>query len=219
MSRPGVSRLFVIAIDGPAGAGKSTIGRALAARLGLEYLDTGAMYRSVTVAAVRSGVDVTDVSAVAEVARRITIEVGERVAVDGVDVTEAIRSPETNASVSTVAANPQVREEMVRRQRQWAEERGGGVLEGRDIGSVVFPDAVLKVYLTASALERAQRRALESNGDVAEIATSIEARDRKDSERAVAPLTEANGAVVIDTTGRAVDDVLGELLGLVEVRR
>ncbi len=219
MSRPGVSRLFVIAIDGPAGAGKSTIGRALAARLGLEYLDTGAMYRSVTVAAVRSGVDVTDVSAVAEVARRITIEVGERVAVDGVDVTEAIRSPETNASVSTVAANPQVREEMVRRQRQWAEERGGGVLEGRDIGSVVFPDAVLKVYLTASALERAQRRALESNGDVAEIAASIEARDRKDSERAVAPLTEANGAVVIDTTGRAVDDVLGELLGLVEVRR
>jgi cytidylate kinase len=219
VSRPGVSRLFVIAIDGPAGAGKSTIGRALAARLGLEYLDTGAMYRSVTVAAVRSGVDVTDVSAVAEVARRITIEVGERVAVDGVDVTEAIRSPETNASVSTVAANPQVREEMVRRQRQWAEERGGGVLEGRDIGSVVFPDAVLKVYLTASALERAQRRALESNGDVAEIAASIEARDRKDSERAVAPLTEANGAVVIDTTGRAVDDVLGELLGLVEVRR
>ena len=219
MSRPGVSRLFVIAIDGPAGAGKSTVGRALAARLGLEYLDTGAMYRSVTVAAVRSGVDVTDVSAVAEVARRITIEVGERVAVDGVDVTEAIRSPETNASVSTVAANPQVREEMVRRQRQWAEERGGGVLEGRDIGSVVFPDAVLKVYLTASALERAQRRALESNGDVAEIAASIEARDRKDSERAVAPLTEANGAVVIDTTGRAVDDVLGELLGLVEVRR
>ena len=219
MSRPGVSRLFVIAIDGPAGAGKSTIGRALAARLGLEYLDTGAMYRGVTVAAVRSGLDVADAAAVAGLSRRVAISVGERVMVDGVDSTEAIRSAETNALVSTVAANPAVREEMVRRQREWAHERGGGVLEGRDIGSVVFPDAVLKVYLTASALERARRRAGESGGDVAEIAASIEARDRKDSERAVAPLTEASGAVVVDTTGRDIDDVLEELLRLVEVRR
>lgn len=219
MSRTGVSGLFVIAIDGPAGAGKSTVGRALAARLGLEYLDTGAMYRSVTVAAVRSGIDVSDVEAVADLSRRVAIDVGaQRVVVDGMDCTDAIRSPQTNALVSTVAANPGVRSEMVRRQRAWAHERGGGVLEGRDIGSVVFPDAALKVYLTASAMERATRRAQETGEDVAEIAASIEARDRKDSERSVAPLTEADGSIVVDTTGRPVDDVLDQILGLLEVR-
>lgn len=218
MSRSDVSPVFVVAIDGPAGAGKSTIGRALAARLGLEYLDTGAMYRSVTVAAMRRNIDVADSAAVAELARGVSIHVGsDGVRVDGVDVTEAIRTPEVNALVSTVAANAAVRAEMVQRQRDWASERGGGVLEGRDIGSVVFPDARLKVFLTASADERAQRRALESGGDVREIADSIRSRDRKDSERAVAPLAEADGAIVVDTTGRAVEDVLDELLGLLEV--
>lgn len=218
MNRADVSSVFVVAIDGPAGAGKSTIGRALAARLGLEYLDTGAMYRSVTVAAMRDNVDVTDSEAVAALARRIEIHVGSNgVRVDGIDVTEAIRTPEVNALVSTVAANASVRAEMVQRQRSWARERGGGVLEGRDIGSVVFPDARLKVFLTASADERAQRRALESGGDVQEIADSIRSRDRKDSERAVAPLAEAEGAIVVDTTGRPVEDVLEELLGLLGV--
>ena len=211
---------FVIAIDGPAGAGKSTVGRALASGLGLEYLDTGAMYRGVTVAALRRNLDPADAAAVADLARRVRIDVGAReVLVDGEDATEAIRSDEVNASVSTVAANPAVRAELVERQRAWAQARGGGVLEGRDIGSVVFPDAVLKVYLTASPLERAQRRAEESGGDVAAIAASIEERDRKDSARADGPLVEANGAVVVDTTGRTVAEILVEINTLLEARR
>ena len=215
----GSSPLFVIAIDGPAGAGKSTIGRALAVLLGLEYLDTGAMYRAVTVAAAQRGISVDDPGAVAELARAVVLEVGPNgVFVDGFNATTAIRSAETNASVSAVAANPAVRAEMVERQRAWARERGGGVLEGRDIGSVVFPDAALKVYLTASPLERAKRRALESGGDVDEIAASIETRDRKDRERADGPLTEASDAVVVDTTGRPVEDVLAQLTALLEPR-
>lgn len=212
--------LFVIAIDGPAGAGKSTIGRALASHLGLQYLDTGAMYRAVTVAALRSSIPVDDEALVGELARRVSLEVSDRgVFVDGFDATVLIRSDEVNRAVSSVAANPAVRAEMVERQRSWATERGGGVLEGRDIGSVVFPDAALKVYLTASARERAVRRALESGGDVDEIAASIETRDRKDRERADGPLTEARGAVVVDTTGRPVEDVLVQLLALLEGRR
>lgn len=212
--------LFVIAIDGPAGAGKSTIGRALASRLGLQYLDTGAMYRAVTVAALRGAVPVEAEESVADLARRVTLDVSDRgVFVDGFDATILVRSDEVNRAVSTVAANPAVRAEMVDRQRAWARERSGGVLEGRDIGSVVFPDAVLKVYLTASARERAVRRAMESGGDVEEIAASIETRDRKDRERADGPLTEASGAVVVDTTGRPVEDVLDQLLALLEGRR
>ena len=212
--------VFVVAIDGPAGAGKSTIGRALASRLGLEYLDTGAMYRAVTVAAMRAGIDVDSAGEIAALARRVVLEVGSSgVFVDGFDATVAIRTDEVNAAVSAVAANPDVRLEMVERQRAWARERGGGVLEGRDIGSVVFPDAALKVYLTASPLERATRRAAESGGNVEEIAASIEVRDRKDRERSSGPLTEANGAVVVDTTGRPVDDVLAQLAALLEGRR
>lgn len=219
-SPPADPDLFVIAIDGPAGAGKSTIGRALAAALGLEYLDTGAMYRGVTVAALRRGVPVESSEAVAELARTVDLQVGEHgVSVDGVDATQAIRSAEVNAAVSIVAANPQVRAVLVERQRQWARSRKGGVLEGRDIGSVVFPDAALKVYLTASPWERATRRALESGGDVAEIAASIERRDRLDRERATGPLTEAAGAVTVDTTARSVDDVLAEINALLAGRR
>lgn len=211
--------MFVVAIDGPAGAGKSTIGRALAARLGLQYLDTGAMYRGVTVAAMRQGIAVDSGDEVANLARRVVLEVGEAsVFVDGYDATTAIRSAEVNANVSTVAANPEVRAELVERQRDWARVRGGGVLEGRDIGSVVFPEAALKVYLTASPMERAKRRAQESGGDVNEIAASIETRDRKDRERADGPLTEANGAVIVDTTGRSVEDVLTEIVALLEER-
>lgn len=213
------SDVFVIAIDGPAGAGKSTIGRALAARLGLQYLDTGAMYRGVTVAAMRQGIAVDSGEPVTALAERVALEVGDSgVFVDGFDATAAIRSAEVNANVSAVAANPGVRTVLVERQRAWARERGGGVLEGRDIGSVVFPDAALKVYLTASPMERAKRRALESGGDVNEIAASIETRDRKDRERADGPLTEASGAVIVDTTGRSVEDVLAELTALLEER-
>ena len=138
----------VIAIDGPAGSGKSTVSRAVADRLGLEYLDTGAMYRGVAFAALERGIDPGDTNAVAELARLIPLEVtGSVCVVDGVDATVAIRGPQVTVAVSTVAANPEVRAEMVTRQRAWVIERGGGVVEGRDIGSVVFPDAELKLSL------------------------------------------------------------------------
>src|SRR5687767_7542354 len=133
--------MHVIAIDGPAGSGKSTLARAIAARTGLDYLDTGAMYRSVALAVLRRGLDPADAAAAGELARVLPIEVGERVVVDGADETEAIRSAEVSAVVSTVAAHPQVRVHLVRRQQEWAAERDGAVVEGRDIGTVVFPDA------------------------------------------------------------------------------
>ena len=146
----------VIAIDGPAGSGKSTVARALAAYLGLKYLDTGAMYRAVAFAVLRAGGDPEDAEATAAIARRVDLDVGlESVMVDGVDATVEIRGPEVSRAVSVVAANPDVRKELVSRQREWAHRQGGGVLEGRDIGTVVFPDAELKVYLTADAAERA----------------------------------------------------------------
>lgn len=209
----------VIAIDGPAGAGKSTIARALAARLGLEYLDTGAMYRAVTVAAARRGIAVDDAELVAALAREVDIDVADgRVVVDGADATEAIRSRETTAAVSVVAANSGVRTELRGRQRTWAERRGGGVIEGRDIGSVVFPDASLKLYLTASPRTRAERRVAEAGGDVDEIEQAIAARDHLDSTRADSPLTEANGAVLVDTTGLGIDEVLDHILGLMGER-
>ena len=199
----------VIAIDGPAGSGKSTIGRRVAAALGLEYLDTGAMYRSVTFAALGRGIDPSDADAVAALAPTLVIVVGERVSVDGEDATAAIRGPEVTTAVSAVAANPAVRAEMVRRQRAWVEERGGGVLEGRDIGTVVFPDAELKVYLTADESERLRRRAVEAG---AEVAQDIARRDQADSSRAVSPLSAAADALVIDTTGRAIDEIVEEVL-------
>ncbi len=207
----------VIAIDGPAGAGKSTVARALAARLGLEYLDTGAMYRAVTLAAMRHGIDPADVDRVAELAVAVSLEVGELgVLVDGIDATNEIRSREVTTAVSAVAANSRVRAELVRRQRIWANERGGGVLEGRDIGSVVFPDAALKLYLTASPRVRAERRVAEAGGDVEEIEAAIARRDLHDRSRINSPLVEADGAIVIDTTGLSVDEVLDRIEQLLE---
>jgi CMP/dCMP kinase len=207
----------VIAIDGPAGAGKSTVARALAARLGLEYLDTGAMYRAVTYAAMRRGIDTTDLDRVAELAEQITLEVGEHgVLVDGVDATTEIRSHEVTTAVSAVAANSVVRAELVKRQRNWAHQRGGGVLEGRDIGSVVFPDAELKLYLTASPRVRAERRVAEAGGDVDEIEAAILTRDGYDSSRADSPLVEADGSIVVDTTGLSIDAVLERIEHLLE---
>ena len=152
-ARPDVSddAPLIVAIDGPAGAGKSTVGRALAARLGLQYLDTGAMYRAVTFAALRRGLDPHDDDAVAEVAETIDMAVGDAgVHVDGVDATSEIRGREVTSAVSAVAANSRVRAELVRRQRSWVADQGGGVVEGRDIGTVVFPHATLKLYVTAS---------------------------------------------------------------------
>jgi len=207
----------VIAIDGPAGAGKSTIARALAARLGLEYLDTGAMYRGVTFAALRAEMSLDDTEAVAELSRRVDLEVGERgVFVDGVDATAAIRTAEVTGAVSKVAANSGVRSEMRARQQHWAAERGGGVIEGRDIGSVVFPDAELKLYLTASPRVRAERRVAEAGGNVDEIERAIAARDHYDSTRDDSPLTEAAGSTLVDTTGLTIEEVLQHIEGLLE---
>jgi CMP/dCMP kinase len=209
------SALRVVAIDGPAGAGKSTIARALASRMGLEYLDTGAMYRAVTWVALRRGLTGDD-DAVAALAREVDLQVGERVVVDGTDVTAEVRTPEVTAAVSAVAANSAVRVELVRRQREWAQLRGGGVLEGRDIGTVVFPDAIAKLYLTASPRVRAERRVAEAGGDVEEMAAAIARRDLADSSRADSPLREASGAMVVDTTGMSIEQVVDHVLALVE---
>jgi cytidylate kinase len=206
---------LVIAIDGPAGAGKSTVGRAVAERLGLQYLDTGAMYRAVAFAALRRGISVTDDDAVAELARSLELEVTERrVVVDGIDATVEIRSREVTEAVSAVASNTPVRDELRARQRQWADERGGGVIEGRDIGTVVFPDAALKLYVTASPRVRAERRVAELGGDVEEVAASIAERDRRDMARADGPLRAAEGAAVVDTTGLTIDEVVTHIVEL-----
>ena len=205
----------VIAIDGPAGAGKSTIGKALAARLHLEYLDTGAMYRAVTFLAMQRGLDLSDTALIGALARSALLEVSMRgVVIDGLDATAAIRTPEVTAEVSQVAANSEVRAEMRDRQREWAAERGGGVIEGRDIGSVVFPDAELKLYLTASPRVRAERRVAEAGGDVDEIERSIAARDHYDSNRSDSPLVRADGSLVVDTTGMGIDEVLAHIEAL-----
>jgi len=200
-----VTAPVVVAIDGPAGSGKSTLSRALALRLGLERLDTGAMYRSVAWAVLERGIDPADGTAVAEVARVLTIDVGDRVLADGTDVTDAIRGPGVSAAVSAVAANPAVRTVMVERQRRWVAEHGGGVVEGRDIGSVVLPDAALKLYLTASPEVRAARRSEEG-------AEAVARRDRLDSTRAASPLEVPDGARVIDTGAASVDQIVEEVV-------
>jgi len=213
----GVVTSGIIAIDGPAGAGKSTIARALAQRLGVEYLDTGAMYRAVTVAAMRRGVAVNDVERVASIAADLEIDVDDRgVFVDGTDVTSEIRSRAVTANVSAVAANSAVRSVLRAHQRAWGDERGAGVMEGRDIGSVVFPDAALKLYLTASPRVRAERRVAEAGGDVDEIEAAIAARDHYDSSRADSPLREADGSIVVDTTGLGIEEVLDRITSLLD---
>jgi cytidylate kinase len=205
----------VIAIDGPAGSGKSTVARALAERLGLDYLDTGAMYRGVAFAALRRGIDPNDVDPVARLAQQVAIDVADIVWIDGVDATIEIRGPEVTRAVSAVAANPEVRRELRRRQREWAAAHDGGVIEGRDIGSVVFPGAELKVYLTASDAERAGRRSKEVlDMDYDAVAADIARRDHADSNRSSAPLVVADGAIMVDTTGLSIDEVVDRVLAL-----
>ncbi|HEV3213512.1 MAG TPA: (d)CMP kinase [Acidimicrobiales bacterium] len=198
---------LVIAIDGPAGSGKSTVARLVAERLGVEVLDTGAMYRAITVLAQRAGLDLTEADKVTLVAAEAALEVGDRVRSHGVDLTDALRTDEVNAGVSVVSAHPGVRAVLVAEQRAWIGGRDGAVVEGRDIGTVVWPEARVKVYLTASDAERARRRT-EEPGD------SVARRDQLDERRATSPLRAAEDAHVLDTTDRAVEDVVAEILGL-----
>jgi cytidylate kinase len=202
----------VIAIDGPAGAGKSTIAKALSARLAMKYLDTGAMYRAITFEAMLRDLDLQDQALITNLAQECDLHVGlDRVIINGHDATTAIRGPEVTGNVSKVAANSGVRTEMRIRQQEWASTYGGGVIEGRDIATVVFPDAVLKVFLTASPEVRAQRRVAQDGGDVAQIAAAIAERDMLDSTRADSPLASSSDSVVVDTSDRAIDDVVDEI--------
>lgn len=211
----------VVAIDGPAGSGKSTVARGVADALRLLVLDTGAMYRAATLAALDTDADLADADAVTAAARQADIAVSEdgsgTVQLDGRDVTDEIRGPAVTAAVSLVSAHPGVREVMVARQRAWVDRHDGGVVEGRDIGTVVFPDATVKVFLTASDEERARRRhrdeaAAARRPDVDAVREALARRDALDSGRAMSPLRPADDALVIDTTGRTVDDVVLEIV-------
>ena len=210
-------RLRIVAIDGPAGAGKSTIAKALAIALNIPYLDTGAMYRMVTYAALRDGIDLNNESTVADIAKSMNVVMSsDRFIVDDVDVTDIIRGPQVTEAVSTVAALSSVRSELRAAQRTWVENAGGGVVEGRDIGTVVFPDATLKVFLTASPAVRAQRRVAQSGGDVVVIEEQIRQRDHLDSTRADSPLRESNDSLFIDTTELSIDAVVKQITSSVE---
>ena len=213
----------VVAVDGPSGSGKSTVSRRLAVDVGARYLDTGAMYRALTWAVLRSGVDLTDTESVAKVASEVDLHIGTDpqgygVTADGVDVAKEIRGPEVTTAVSAVAAVSAVRELLVARQRQMIANAGRIVVEGRDIGSVVAPDADLKVYLTASEAARAQRRSAEDAADVAATAADLARRDRLDSTRKVDPLQQAPDAVVLDTTELGIDEVVARLREMLNER-
>jgi CMP/dCMP kinase len=215
----------VVAIDGPAGSGKSTVARRVAERARLRYLDTGATYRALTLALLRRGIPVEDAEAVADAAKAVdlTLELppgpagAARVLLDGVEPGPALRSPEVNATVSVVAAVPAVRELLVGLQRSMVGV-GGIVVEGRDIGTVVWPDADVKVFLTASEHERAQRRGGDAEGG-GETAETLARRDAIDSGRAASPTRPAADALVIDSTTRSVDQVVDRLLQLIDAAR
>ena len=221
-----MSRL-IVAIDGPAGAGKSTVARRVANRLGLLFLDTGAMYRAITWKAMQQGLPLDDEEAMARLARESRIELipgenGDRVLIDGQDVTDAIRTPEVTRNVSQVSAHAGVREVLVERQRELSKEEGV-VAEGRDIGTVVFPQAPVKIFLVASPMERARRRAkdLEAKGhpvDLDELAAEIARRDAYDSNRAVSPLKAAPDAVHVDTDPMTADQVVERILEIAHAR-
>jgi cytidylate kinase len=209
---------MLIAIDGPAGAGKSTVARALAARLALTYLDSGAMYRCVALAALRSGAPLDDPDALAALARGLEIEPeADRVLLDGEDVSKAIREPEVSAAASRVSVHPGVREAMVERQRGLLAS-GGYVVEGRDIGTVVSPDAPLKVFLTASAAERARRRAADTGESPERVRSAQASRDARDRGREHGALRRAEDSTEIDTTGLEVDQVVDRIVAAARER-
>ena len=214
---------LVVAIDGPSGAGKGTVAREVARRLGYRHVDTGAMYRAVAWKALDERIDLADEAEVAAIAARAAIDLaGGRVRIDGRDVTQAIRTAEIDGATSRVARLPRVREQLVARQRAMG-ERGGIVMEGRDIGTAVFPDADVKIYLDASAEERARRRASDaahsgSQAGQAAVAEAIQARDTADRTRAVSPLSIAADAVHIDTTAMPIEKVVDYVMGLVRSR-
>ena len=217
MSQTDASHL-VVAIDGPSGSGKSTIARGVAEALGLEMLDTGAMYRAVAYGVLVSGVDPADPAAVRTVAVNASIAVQDGVTTfAGVDISAEIRGPAVTKLVSEIAAIPEVRRSLVDRQRAWVDQRGGGVVEGRDIGSVVFPEARVKVFLTASDEERARRRQQDElvarrSVSVEDVQSAMAQRDAADSSRAVSPLRTADGATIVDTTGRPPEVIVAEIV-------
>jgi cytidylate kinase len=207
----------IVAIDGPSGAGKSTVARAVATALDLPTLDTGAMYRAITLAALERGAALGDGEACGEIARSVELAVDGTVLLDGRDVTAEIRGPEVTEAVSTVSAHPAVRTALVAHQRAWADAHDGGVVEGRDIGTVVFPDAAVKVFLTASDDARARRRqrdevAADREVDLDEVRRDLDRRDRLDSTRALSPLVAAPDALKIDTTELTVHEVVAEIV-------
>ena len=223
MSQEASERKLTIAIDGPSGAGKGTVARAIASALGYRHVDSGAMYRAVGWKALRAGLAFDAEAAIARLADQSRIDVtGTRVSIDDVDVTREIRTPGIDRAAAAVARLPGVRAVLVARQRQLG-VGGGIVMEGRDIGTVVFPRADVKLYLDASADERARRRAADpahSGGPaaVADVATLLSERDRLDSTRATSPLQAAEDAVLIDTTAKSVSQVVEEALGLIRSR-
>jgi len=209
---------MVIAIDGPAGAGKSSVARAVAAELGITYLDSGAMYRCVALAALEAGLDIDDGEALGELARGIVIELdGRAVRLDGRDVSGAIRDPEVTAATSRVSVHPLVREAMVARQRQLI-AAADYVAEGRDIGTVVSPDSPLKIFLTASDEERARRRAAETGEDFESVLDAQRRRDARDTEREHGALRPAEDAVGLDTSSLNLEEVVGRVVGLARQR-
>ena len=219
-----VSKRLIVAIDGPSGAGKGTVARAVAARLGYRHVDTGAMYRAVAWKALHDRVDVADEAAVAAIGEQASFDLEDgRVVIDGRDVASAIRTPEMDRAATTVARHPAVRRVLVARQRAYG-EAGGVVMEGRDIGTVVFPDADVKIYLDASPEERARRRAADpahassKGAQLAEVATALAERDKSDSTRAASPLAVAPDSVVIDTTGLAISEVIDKVIALVNAK-
>jgi cytidylate kinase len=220
-----VSKPLVVAIDGPSGSGKSSTSRGVADRLSLDYLDTGAMYRAMTWALIQRGVDLQDPEAIAKAADDVRLTSGTdpldpTIHVDGTDVADPIRSDEVTGSVSLVAAVPSVREKLVDLQRDTIARSDGIVVEGRDIGSTVAPDATVKIYLVADPAARAARRALETGAvDTAAMEVALARRDEIDSNRAASPLTKAEGAVVVDGTYLTLEEVIDTIAGIVETAR